>query len=235
MLVHSPYLGPASWRPTEVELSAAGYRVQVPDLRASVRHEPCAASFVAATRAALDRVRGDVVLVGHSRAGPLLPAVAHDRPPLTAVLYVDATLPHPGSSWSEQAPPERVAAMRRLGASGRLPRWSDWWDPSAFEDLVPDAASRRTVIDDMPRVPAGFLDERMPDVEWRGPAGYLQLSEAYAAFADTARGLGWPVETCALDHLAIVTAPAQVASGIVTVLKDVLRGRTVVVPHGPAA
>jgi pimeloyl-ACP methyl ester carboxylesterase len=215
VFVHSPYLGPSSWRRTAAEMSAVGYAVQVPDLRESVRREPCASSFIAAACAAVDRAsEANLVLIGHSRAGPLLPTVAwHRQPRIAAVLYVDAALPHPGRSWADRTSPERVSTMRQLGISGSLPRWSDWWDPSAIEELVPDPAMRKTLIDEMPCVATSFLDERLPNLDWEGPVGYLQLSDPYTTFAETARNLGWPVETCALGHLAILTAPSEVATG----------------------
>jgi hypothetical protein len=200
-----------------------GYAVAVPDLRASLRQEPCLSAYIAATVAAIDRApSGPAVLIGHSRSGPLLPAVAagcRQRP--MAILFVDSALPYPGRSWADEAPPERVAAMRRKVTGSRLPRWSDWWDdPSVIEGAIPQPTVRARFIDELPQVPSGFLDERLPDLDWHGKAGYLQLSAAYAAFADTARDSGWPVETRNLDHLAIVTAPIEVASAISTLLND---------------
>lgn len=220
ILVHSPYLGPSSWEPTAQQMRTMGHAVEVPDLRGSLRGELCASSFIVALRAASGRSRcGPAVLVGHSRAGPLLPAAAAGSPAVAALLYVDAALPYPGRSWAEQTPPERVAMIRRKAVAGRLPRWSDWWDdPAVMERLVPDPGVRAQLIEDMPRVPSRFLDERLPTLAWPRKAGYLQLSTAYAPFADAARGAGWPVTTRDLDHLAIATAPAAVASVIATLL-----------------
>lgn len=220
VLVHSPYLGPSSWEPTAIQLRAVGYAVDVPDLRGSLRRDPCASSFIAATLAAINRSTDRrTVLIGHSRSGPLLPAVARGCQGVDALLYVDAALPHPGRSWADQAPLDRVASMRRKAVAGRLPRWSDWWDdPSAIERLVPDPRLRAQFVDEMPQVPSSILDERLPNLDWPGRAGYLQLSAAYAAFADTARDAGWPVEIRALDHLAILTAPTEVASGVTALL-----------------
>jgi hypothetical protein len=197
-----------------------GHAVEVPDLRGSLRREPCASSFIAATGVAIDRTASDpAVLVAHSRSGPLLPAIAHGcGRSIGALLYVDAALPHPGRSWADEAPPERVATMREMAVDGLLPRWSDWWDPAMLEQLVPDHKVRADLVDEQPRVPSSFLDERLPDLDWPGPAGYLQLSANYAGFAETARKTGWPVEQRALDHLAVLTAPAEVASAMSTLL-----------------
>jgi hypothetical protein len=48
---------------------------------------------------------------------------------------------------------------------------------------------------------------RWPDA----PGGYLQLSEAYGDDAARARELGWPVRRQLSHHLALLTAPGQVA------------------------
>jgi hypothetical protein len=220
VLVHSPYLGPLSWEPTATQLRAMGFAVDVPDLRSSLLQKPSAAAFIAATRAAIQRQpAAATALVGHSRSGPLLPTAAHECEAVTALLYVDAPLPDPGRSWADQATPERVAMMRRKAIGGRLPRWSDWWDDhSVMEGLIRDPKLRAELIDEMPHVPSSFLDDRLPDLGWQGKAGYLQLSAAYTAHADAAHDAGWPVERRALDHLAIVTAPTEVASAIASVL-----------------
>jgi hypothetical protein len=220
VLGHSPYLGPSSWEPTADHLKDLGYAVEVPDLRGSLPHEPYAASLVAAMKAAIEHTpRVPTVVVGHSRCGPFLPAAADGCGAIRALLYVDAALPYPGRSWADQAPPEQVDLRRRTAVNGRLPRWSDWWDDqSVMDGLVPNPELRARLIDEMPHVPSSFLDERLPDVDWHGRAGYLQLSAAYASYADAAQNAGWPVEKRALDHFAIATAPGDVASAIASLL-----------------
>jgi hypothetical protein len=220
VLGHSPYLGPTSWEPTADQLRAMGYDVEVPDLRGSLQQAPCVSSFVAAMRAAVERAP-DVrtAVVGHSRCGPFLPAAVHGCAAVTVLLYVDAALPYPGRSWADQAPPEQVDAMRRMAVAGRLPRWSDWWDDhSVLDSLVPDPMLRARLINEMPQVPSGFLDERLPELDWHGRSGYLQLSTAYADYADAAQDAGWPVERRDLNHLAILTAPTDVAPAIASLL-----------------
>jgi hypothetical protein len=77
---------------------------------------------------------------------------------------------------------------------------------------------RASFVDELPRLPTAFLDERLPDVGWNGRAGYLQLSAPYAAAADTAKVNGWQVETRALDHLAIMTEPDEVAAALAALI-----------------
>lgn len=88
--------------------------------------------------------------------------------------------------------------------------------------LLPDPAIRASFTDALPRVPTDFLDERLPDDVWQGRAGYLQLSGEYAGFANASLASGWPVERRDLDHLAILTRPAEVSAAIIQLLDAVL-------------
>lgn len=73
LLVHSPLVGPVTWRWVADELRACGHDCTVPDLRrAGVSGEP-----LALVRAAVDPgSTGPTVVVGHSGAGFFLPSVA---------------------------------------------------------------------------------------------------------------------------------------------------------------
>jgi hypothetical protein len=227
VLVHSVFLGPSSWHPTAAALTAMGHAVEVPDLRPSLSREPCMASFIEAAQAVV-AIAGSsgAVLAAHSRSGPMLPAMADSfRGTVEALIYVDSPLAYPGRSWVDEAPPGRAAGLRAKGVGRLLPRWSDWWDdPSVIEGLVPDPELRASFVADIPRVPVCFLDERLPDADWNGRAGYVQLSESYSGYAAAAQAAGWPVERRAVDHLAILTAPATVADGIRGLLELITTG-----------
>src|SRR5262249_49591650 len=93
VLVHSPAVGPATWRWVAETLRSQGHDAVVPNL--------CAAAQTGDPQyfaeSAVDAVPpdGEVVLVGPSGAGPLLPVIATqltDAPRM--VVFVDAGLPH---------------------------------------------------------------------------------------------------------------------------------------------
>jgi hypothetical protein len=97
-LIHSPLVGPVTWSAVADELSRRQVGVVVPDLGAPVesetgphwkRHVALAARAIATVPAA-----ASVVLVGHSGAGALLPAIrdAMDRA-CAGYIFVDAGLP----------------------------------------------------------------------------------------------------------------------------------------------
>jgi hypothetical protein len=152
----------------------------------------------------------DLVVVAHSGAGVVLPAVA-DRVGATAAVFVDALLP--GKPTSDRL----KGFLAGLPVTdGRLPRWSDWWGPEAMAELVPDPDLRARIEADQPRLPPAFWDERVPvPVSWPPPrVGYLQLSPAYEAEAAGAADGGWPVRMLPGEHLDLATRPAEVAAEI---------------------
>ncbi|EWM16427.1 hypothetical protein KUTG_06731, partial [Kutzneria sp. 744] len=180
--MHSPYLGPASLRPLADALAAGGIDSCLVDLRVTVSAAPVHQRLIGAFADAMDEVEltSPAVLVGHSGAGPLLPAFAAELDELVAALvYVDAGLPTPGRSFRELEP-DRFAALRASAREGQLPRWSDWFSPNPLVELVSDEALRAEMADEEPEVAVEFLKEQRPSAEWEGPSGYLLLTEAYA-------------------------------------------------------
>src|SRR5262249_40904178 len=93
VLVHSPFLGPASLRPLADALAAHGHPAVLPDLRPSVVSAPVHQVLVGAFADAMgeEALTGHVVLIGHSGAGPLLPAFADAlEDTVTGLVFVDA-------------------------------------------------------------------------------------------------------------------------------------------------
>lgn len=222
-LLHSPLVGPLCWQPLAEALRADGYRVVVPDLVAAALSANHQQSFIAAAFAAVGRAELDrTVLVGHSGAGPLLPAVA-DATGAVGVIYVDAGLPYPGKSWVDTAPTSLVAHLQSLAdEDGVLPRWSDWFDPDVLDAAIPDAQLRFRFVEELPRLARGYFEQATPTSTWDGPAAYLQLSPGYGPDADSAAAAGYPVERLAGDHLAILTSPQRVYPPLATLLDAIM-------------
>lgn len=221
VLVHSPFLGPASMRPLAEQLDSSGMPVLVPDLRGAMAGEPVHDRLLAefADAASTVDARESLVLIGHSGAGPLLPGfAAATGHAVTALVYLDAGPPTPGSSWRDSAPAELFDEMCALARDARLPRWHQWFEADPLATLVPDHATRDTLAGEEPEVPIAFLTEPRPDADWTGPAGYLQLSPPYAAAADEAEQQGWPVRRVESHHLAAVTGPRAVADELLALL-----------------
>ena len=217
VLLHSPLLGPLTWREVAEHLGARGQIAQTP---AWPRFSTIARDFygsLASSLAATIDATGDrpVVLVAHSGAGALVPALmAAVRTPVLAAIFADAILPHPGSSWFDTAPPALGAQLRAGANDGALPQWDLWWPPGALARLVPDDALRARLVGELEPIPAGFFEEPAPAATLVGPAAYLQLSSAYGDEAKVAGRYGWPVLSLPLHHLAALTHAEAVARGI---------------------
>ncbi|MEU5694021.1 hypothetical protein [Actinosynnema sp. NPDC020468] len=221
VLVHSPYLGPASLRPLAGALGALGHPVLLLDLRVTVNaapvHQRLIGSFADAVEDSL--VEGSLVLVGHSAAGPLLPAFADAlETPVTGLVYLDAELPTPGRAWRDDADPERMTRLKAISRAGLMPRWDRWFAPEELSAMMPDPRQLEEIVAEAPEVPLAFLKETRPSVGFTGPQGYLRLSDAYAGPAAKAAELGWPVERLPAHHLAAATSPDEVAAAVLRVV-----------------
>jgi pimeloyl-ACP methyl ester carboxylesterase len=226
VLVHSPFLGPASLRPLADALAAQGRPTVLLDLRVTVAAAPVHARMIGSFADAVGEAGlvEPVVLVGHSGAGPLLPAFADALDePVAGLVFLDAGLPTPGRSWRDTVPAELFRSLRDRSRDGLLPKWPEWFEPDPLPRLVPDTVLRAQIAEEAPEVPLAFLKEPRPSVEWTGPAGYLQLSSAYDQSAAEAKQLGWPLRRLHSNHLAPATEPEVVADPLLGLLAEMAR------------
>jgi pimeloyl-ACP methyl ester carboxylesterase len=214
VLVHSPLVGRRSWEPVAKDLAGDGYGVAVADLAGTVTAGPPYYRRQAEVIAGCAAGR-PVILVAHSRAGPLLATAGTMlKDQVRGYVLVDGRLPTPGRSWLETVQPGFAARLREMaGPQGRLPPWPQWRAEEELAALVPDPAVRQRFTAGCPRLPLALLEEVQPPAPgWPGaPGSYLQLSEAYGDEAARARELGWPVSQLLSHHLALLTEPARVA------------------------
>ncbi|SDL24223.1 alpha/beta fold hydrolase [Streptomyces indicus] len=214
VLVHSPLVGPLTWRPVAAWLAAAGHPVRVPALPPPVGDGPYWQKAVRAVRDGLgDLAPGTpVVLVAHSNAGLYVPVLrAALQLPVTASVFVDASLPARSG-----ATPVGTARMRELlrpmAVDGVLPRWSDWWAESEVAALFPDAETRRAVAGEQPRLPLAYFEQEVPvPAGWDDhPCAYVRFSGGYEEAAREAQARGWRVEVLSGGHLQQLVDPAGV-------------------------
>lgn len=219
VLMHSPFLGPSSMRPLADELASDGVATLLVDLQMTVNEAPVHQRLIGAFADALDDagVTGELVLAGHSGAGPLLPAFADAlETEVAGLVFVDSDLPTPGRSWRETVDPALVRQIKASVRDGKLPRWDRWFPEDPLK-LVP-AGLREEMRDEAPEVPWEFLKEQRPVVEWEGPCGYVLLSPAYEEAAAEAEKRGWPVDRVESHHLAAATSPSAVAAALRSVI-----------------
>jgi hypothetical protein len=216
LLIHSPLVGPSTWRWVAEVLSAAGHVVAVPDLRApAMAGDPLRYIDEASS---LSSAGASPVVVGHSGAGFFLPSIA-ERVGAGHAVFVDAG-PPPASS-PATAGGDVHEQLLGLAVRGTLPRWSDWWGEGVMEVLVPDARRRALVEEGLPEVPIAFYDTPVEvPTDWPDrPASYVLLSDAYRADSERARARGWRVVERLGGHLDIVNAPEAIARLIVELVR----------------
>jgi hypothetical protein len=223
VLLHSPLVGPSTWRPVADEFRSRGRRVVVPSLADALDDGPpyyaaCAERVAAALRGGQAE---RAVLVVHSGAGALVPAVVPVAPVvIDTVAFVDATLPYPGRAWFDTVLSGMARELRGLADDGRLPPWHEWFPPELLGRLLPDEEVRAAFAADVPRLPLAYFAEKAPaDDRWeRAAAGYLQLSATYDDAATEAGRRGWPVVRYEGHHLSPVVEPIAVADALTELL-----------------
>jgi pimeloyl-ACP methyl ester carboxylesterase len=194
-------------------LQENGFGCRVPDLTGvATMCQPYYPKYAVAAAAAVDDTADTVVVVGHSAAGALLPAIAEavgDR--TRGAVFVDAMLPQPGRSWFDSAPPALRDQLLAMAVDGLLPPWHEWSPPGAIEELVHEPALRRAFFAEIPRLPVAYFEERAPVTSDLRRCAFLRLSAAYDRAADEAERLGWWVARRDWDHLRMLSAPEAVA------------------------
>lgn len=230
VLAHSPLTGPAVWGQLPGLLGERGHDVVEIDVRDDDQ-SPFAGRYVAQAAAQIVAAgpQAPTILVAHSGAGPLLPAIARalpaadellrssvdsrkNDPPaaLRAYIFMDAVLPRPGQ-------PSRLDMLREederfaaefadaLLAGDRFPTWT----VHDLADVVPSVEDRIVLVDSLRPRTYDFFTEPLPSLgDWPdAPAGYLRTSAAYDHWLRVAEDLGWPVSRLDLGHFPALADP----------------------------
>jgi hypothetical protein len=220
ILVPSPATGPLVWQGVATQLRAAGHEAGVADLRDTLTAEPGWAQRQVDAVVAQSTVDGPYVVVGHSAAGALLPAIGAALGEVAAYLFVDAVLPRPGRTFADVRP-ELMDFIGSKSADGVWTSpWHTWWD-GALQEGLPDAdllaafeAECRPLPIAMFREP-GPVAEAFPDA----PCGYVRFTESYDL--DAPAQLGWRVVDRPGDHLDMMIDPVGVTGTLLALVEEI--------------
>ena len=199
-------------------LRSIGHEALVPNLVGAARTGDPGAFVRAAVDAA--RSKDDLIVVGHSGAGALLPCVAARlAPSVRMTVWVDAGMPPCEGSYRTGG--DFLPTLRALADNGMLPEWAQWWGDGVLEALVRNDQRRREIEQELPNVPLAFYEAAIKvPIGWcAGPGAYVLLSDAYRSDAATAASRGWPVVERLGAHLDIVNDEEAIAA-ILTNLAD---------------
>jgi hypothetical protein len=217
ILIHSPVTTPAVWEPVGAALRNRDVRVLVPDLNGDDNvDEPLWQQHIRAASVSIAGLAAGTqfILVGHSGAGPLLPAIREFvGRPTAGYIFVDAGLPENGGSQIDGPFGPQLRAIYSSG--GRYPNWSD----EDLREAVPDEGMRRWLLQQVRRQPLRFWREVIPVEDgWPdAPCAYLRfsLNPAYEAPASEAQRLGWAYAELPGDHFHMLVEPNAVADRLI--------------------
>ena len=220
-LVPSPLAGPYSWSLVQGELAERGWATFVSvDVRDPLGRQPYWQRTVGGVQSAVHEVPdgAPIVLVGHSNAGPLLPAAgAAVRQPISAYVFVDSRLPHPGTSRLDAIASEDAATAAELRAALeaglRFPALTD----DHLRPIVPDPDRRGSLLAELRPRGLEYWTEELPGVSGcpNAPCAYLQFSSAYQSAAERARRARWPTRYLAAGLFHQLVDPSGVADALI--------------------
>jgi len=215
LLLHSPLVGPSTWKWVAEELGRSGNEVTILVISPSATAQGW--EQVVKEVVAQVPVENGAVFVAHSGAGPLLPTIVERSRSLgSSLVFVDAGVP--AETGNTPLMPEAVLEhLASLAEEGLLPPWSEWFGPDVMASLIPDATKRELIVSELPRIPLDYFSGLVPPLR-KWPAdrnGYVLLSDAYLDDVEEARHRGWTVVKLLGKHLDLVTRAPEVALAII--------------------
>jgi hypothetical protein len=221
VLIHSPLVGPSTWRYVAEQMRQRGLDVAVPEMNdALASKERYWKQHVRSVSEALADTPDDapVTMVAHSGAGPLLPAIRQSIPnPVTAYIFVDAGIPHQAtrlemmksedSNWAQEF-------QSFLEAGGRFPDWSN----EDLREILPDKHLREQLVAELRPRTLDFFTEPIPLFEgWPdAPCAYILFSPPYQRAELEARQRGWRTYQLEAGHFHMLVDAPSVTDLIIT-------------------
>lgn len=213
VLVHGAFADGSGWRRVYDDLSTRGYRV-------TIVQNPLTslADDVAATRRALDRQGGPVVLVGHSWGGTVI-TEAGVHPNVSALVYVSALSPDAGQTTAQlydgYTTPTEFVIDTHTDGFGFIK--AEHFRAGFAADATPaDAAFLR---DSQVPINMAAFGTVIENAAWRSKPSWAVIATDDRAFdqrmlCDMARRIGAKVTEVAASHALFMTQPKVVADVI---------------------
>lgn len=215
VLVHGAFADGSSWSKVIPLLQAKGYNViAVQNPLTSL------ADDVAATKRALAKTNGPVILVGHSWAGMVISAAGRD-PKVAGLVYISALVPKNGQSAADTTTGYPVApgtAQIKPDAAGYLSMTRKGID----EDFVPElpAAERAVVYATQGPWNSAALPQKVLNPAWQSKRSWL-IADANDRMIppqyerDSAKLIHAKLTVLPAGHVPMLSMPDRVAAVII--------------------
>jgi hypothetical protein len=220
-LIHSPLVGPLTWKLVADQMRQRGLDVLVPvleDIPSS--KEPFWQQHSDSISQAFVHIPKDssITLIAHSGAGPLLPVIRQSLAnPVNAYVFIDAGIPGDQATrldlMNSEDPEWAEQFQQYLEDGGTFPTWS-------FDDLqevIPDESLRTQLVSEIRPRGLDFFTEPIPVFDgWPdAPCVYIRFSPPYEYPASQARQAGWPTYELEAGHFHMLVDPQAVTDLIV--------------------
>jgi pimeloyl-ACP methyl ester carboxylesterase len=226
VLVPSPLVGPLTWSLVSDQIRQRGWDVMILALKDSPHaEEPFWKQHAESVSEVLAQIPDEtrLILVAHSGAGPLLPAIRQLIPnPVRAYVFVDAGIPRDGASRLDliksEDPEWANDFQKELERGERFPTWS-------FDDLqavIPDDSLRKQMVAELRPRGLDFFTEPIPVFKgWPdAPCVYIQFSAAYEQPAAQAQQAGWPIFKVEAGHFHMLVEPFVVTELLIDAVNE---------------
>ncbi|MFO3906124.1 alpha/beta hydrolase [Enterobacter hormaechei] len=211
VLVHGAFADGSSWNPVIDKLQSQHTEVIAVQLPLTSLKDD-----VAATRHAIARAHGDVVLVGHSWGGTVISEAGNDAR-VKSLVYVAAFAPDSGQSTADlagryPAPPGSAGIAKTADGFLYLP------GKSVRQDFVPDikAAEQNRLTATQGPIRADAFAEKVAHAAWHDkPSWYVVSKNDRMINPDLERAMAKTIHAktteVAASHVSMVSQPEEIA------------------------
>jgi hypothetical protein len=226
VLIHSPLVGGLTWSLVAEEMRQRGLDVVVPLLNDFPDSEELYwKQHAASVSLALLDIPENVplILIAHSGAGPLLPAIRESIPnPVHAYLFVDAGMPQRNATRLDMMKSEDLNWAQEfqdyLKGGGRFPNWSS----EDLRKIIPNDNLRAQLISELQPRGLDFFTESIPVFDgWPdAPCAYILFSTPYVQAEIVARQKGWFTYQLEAGHFHMLVDAKTVTTIIVDIVNQ---------------
>jgi pimeloyl-ACP methyl ester carboxylesterase len=232
VLVHGSNDGGWVWKKLSPLLRSAGHEVYAPTLSGLADRSYLAGCGVNLTTHITDIVNllfyedlSEVVLVGNSYAGMVITGVAAKAPErLKLLVYLDAYVPEAGQCESDLWSPERRAIAEAAEAATKglaqapPPALFGITDPALTDWIQARATPQPVATYTEPAPPGNTRSAAITRVFIHCTGNPPTTPDVFGSFAAKARSEGWQVHEIAAGHLAMLSAPRELAAILLEII-----------------